>query len=131
MSRTGQAGLARSADSWEPLLISYFCALQDDSGCYGATLQEFRASREGIAVCPHCLTIIHTSSCSREKAVAMDKKKKDSLGAVGLACMHLYAYPVAPLLYPKVMQEKCVRGSEGDLQRIWELCCINGSRRSC
>lgn len=39
--------------------------------------------------------------------------EKDSISAVGLACLHIYAYAPARLPYPKVMQEKCVRGSEG------------------
>lgn len=32
---------------------------------------------------------------------------------MGSARLHVYAYAVARLSYPKVMQEKCVRGSEG------------------
>lgn len=64
-----------SADSWEPLLISYFCALQDDWGCYGATLQEFRASTEGTAACSHRLTIIHTSKLQHRKGCSGGLKK--------------------------------------------------------
>lgn len=81
VSHTSQAEPARSADSWEPLLISYFCTLKDDWGCYVATLQESGASREGRAPCSHCVTTINYTRATETRLLA---KMKSVLSALRL-----------------------------------------------
>lgn len=105
------------------------------------------ASGEGKALCSHCFTTVRTRQrAALDWVVGVDEM--DSISTVG--CVrekneekksarylrtHIHAYTIAHLAYPKVMQEKCVRGSEGresrDQRRICELCCISASRQSC
>lgn len=106
MLHSSQAGLAGSADSWESLLIFYFCALQDDWGCYGTTLQESGASTEGKEVSSHLFDHHSHKSQSREERW-LAWHEEDSISPVGP--VHMYAYTVARVLFPKVMLGKCVR----------------------
>lgn len=92
------------------------------------------------------LTLLdHSSSKTKGLQQRNVDEKRDSISTVGFtretmreeSHVSMYACAAARLAYPKVMLEKCVRGSEegggesGDQQRICELCCISASRQSC
>lgn len=114
VARRPKEVLAGSADSWESLLIFYFCTPQDDWGLLWNHLPGVRGQRKRVKESLHtCSTIIHTGATAEERWWT----RTNSISPLGL--VHMYAYAAACASSPKVMLGKCVRGRRGDQRRIF------------